>query len=89
MLPRLVEGGWQIGGFSFAENPRFTVPSWCGRLVQAWARIRRIRGGGLMPGAPILPRGGGYCDQQGLVMDAFEMFDHWADQRGKGGDDQA
>lgn len=87
LLPRFVEGGWTIGGFTFAENPRFTVPGWCERLVQAWARVSRLRGGGLVPGAPILPCGGGFGDQPALVMDAFEMFDHWAEQRKGGGDD--
>lgn len=84
MLPRYVEGGWLIGGFAYAENPRFTVPAWCERLVMTWARMRRLRGGGGalgMPGAAIMPQAGGYADQTGLVMDAFELFDHWAEQR--------
>lgn len=86
MLPRFVEGGWAIGGFRFAENPKFTVPPWCERLVRTWARMRRMRGGGMMPGAPIMPQAGGFCDQSALAMDAFELFDHWAETR-KGGSD--
>jgi hypothetical protein len=81
MLPRVVEGGWRIGDYFYAENPRFTVPSWCVRLVHVWARIQRLRGGGLVPGAAVLPVNGGFGDQPALVMDAFEMFDHWAESR--------
>lgn len=88
MLPRFVEGGWQIGDFTFAENPRFTVPAWCHRLVENWLQITRLRGGGMMPSGPVLPRAGGYGEQPGLVMDAFAMFDLWASQRKGTGNDQ-
>lgn len=70
-----------MGNFRYAQNPRFTTPPWCERLVQLWARMRRARGGGIMPGAPLLPQAGGFADQQALMMDAFEMFDRWADNR--------
>lgn len=79
MLPRRVEGGWQIGAFAFAENPRWTVPGWCDRLVRCWAEMRRFGGG--MGGTPVLPQAGGFVDQQGLAMDAFAMFDHWMGER--------
>lgn len=77
-MPRAVEGGWEIGGFAFAENPRFTCPSWALMLVQLWAQLRAARGGGMAGvGAMIMPRGGGYCDQPALAMEAFALFDLW------------
>jgi hypothetical protein len=88
-LPRVVEGGWQIGGFAFAENPRFTCPAFALGLVQTWARLRSARGGGIAGvGAMIMPRAGGYCDQPALAMEAFALFDHWLTE-GKGDGSEA
>lgn len=77
-MPRSVEGGWKIGGFTYPENPRFTTPAFALALVQTWARLRAARGGGMAGIGPMpLPRGGGYCDQPALAMEAFALFDHW------------
>lgn len=85
-LPRHVEGGWEIGGFFYDENPMFTAPAWATALVLTWLRLNRDRGVGPMGRGPvILLRGGGYCDQPALAMEAFEMFDKWA-QEGRDGD---
>lgn len=80
-MPRSVEGGWKIGEFTFAENPRFTCPGWALALVQCWARLRAARGGGMGGIGPmILPRGGGFVDQPALAMEAFAMFDLWVQE---------
>jgi hypothetical protein len=79
-LPRHVEGGWQIGEYHFEENPRFIVPSWCVRLVRMWLAMRQM-GGSSLSSSPLLPRSGGYGDQQALAMDAFALLDGWMDQR--------
>lgn len=80
-LPRSVEGGWEIGGHAFAENPRFTCPAWALALVQTWARLRAARGGGMAGLGPmVLPRGGGFADQPALAMEAFALFDLWMNE---------
>lgn len=85
-MPRIVEGGWEIGGHAFAENPRFTCPAHALALVQTWWQLRAARSGGIAgPGAPILPRGGGWCDQPALAMEAFALFDHWMNEGPNGG----
>lgn len=77
-MPRHVEGGWDIGGFIFSENPAFTTPRWAIMLVHLWAQLRAARGGGMAgPGAMIFPRAGGYLDQPALVMEAIALFDLW------------
>lgn len=81
-LPRHIEGGWRLGEFDYDENPLYTVPQWARAMVEAWARIRALRGGGAMgAGAAILPRAGGYGEQPALMMDAFMMFDRWMAER--------
>jgi hypothetical protein len=35
-------------------------------------------------GAQVLPRGGGYCDQPALAMEAFELFDRWLEEGRRG-----
>lgn len=80
--PRTVEGGWEIGGFAFAENPRFTCPRWASALVQTWVRLRAARGSGAAgPGAMVLPVSGGFLEQPALAIEAFEMFDVWLAER--------
>ena len=67
-----------IGGHSFAENPRFTCPRWALALVSLWWQLRAARGGGMAGVGPaIMPRGGGYCDQPALAMEAFALFEMW------------
>lgn len=84
-MPRSVEGGWEIGGFAYAENPRFTCPRWALALMEAWARLRSARGGGMQGmGSQVLPRGGGYLDQPALAMEAFELFDRWLQEERQG-----
>lgn len=85
-LPRHAEGGWIIGGYAFAENPRYTVPQRLVRLCRHWANMRTMAqgpGSGLMPpsAAALLPVSGGYMEQPGFVLDAFQMFDHWLSER--------
>lgn len=82
-LPRFVEGGWRIGRFDYAENPRYTVPNRLRQLVQRWAEMRRLTNRG-MGAAVLLPCAGGYFDQPAAVMDAFELFDAWLAERGQG-----
>lgn len=85
-MPRHVEGGWEIGGFAFPENPLFTTPAFALALVRLWAQLRAARGAGMAGiGAMILPRGGGYCDQPALAMEAFAMFDQWLAEGQRGG----
>jgi hypothetical protein len=80
-LPRSVEGGWELGGHAFAENPRFTCPAWALALAATWAQLRAARGGGMAgPGAAVFPRAGGYCDQPALAMEAFALFDRWLEE---------
>ena len=81
VLPRFVEGGWQIGEWRYAENPRFTVPAWMTRLVERWAELRSMSAGPLGPGGSVLPFGGGYYDQVAWVIDAFQLFDRWSAER--------
>lgn len=77
-MPKIVEGGWQIGAHTYAENPRYTCPRWALILVSTWWQIRSARGGGMAGiGPAIMPRGGGYCDQPALAMEAFALFENW------------
>ena len=77
-MPRDVEGGWEIGGFHYPQNPRFTCPPWALALVALWAQLRNARGGGMGALGPlVMPRGGGYADQPALAMEAFALFDRW------------
>ena len=85
-LPRHVDGGWEIGGFHYAENPRWSTPSWALRLMKHWQRLQRMNMGPLGPTGAVLPQAGGYYDQTAMVMDAFELFDLWVAQR-KANDD--
>lgn len=86
-MPRVVEGGWDIGGFAFAENPRFTCPAYAVQLVLLWAQLRAARGGGMAGiGAMILPRAGGYADQPALAMEAFALFDRLMAEGGRDAD---
>jgi hypothetical protein len=49
-------------------------------LVRQWAAMKGLAGSA--PGAaPLLPRSGGFGEQQALTMDAFAMFERWVDQR--------
>jgi len=85
-LPRSVEGGWEIGGFTFAENPRFTTPAWALALVASWARLRSARGGGMNGIGPmVMPLAGGYLDQPALAIEAFALFDQWLGERQNNG----
>ncbi len=77
-MPKSVEGGWEISGFIYPENPRFTCPRWALALVETWARLRAARGGGMGGMGPaVMPTGGGYLDQPALAMEAIALFDHW------------
>lgn len=80
-FPRHVKGGWEIGGFAFAENPRFTVERWASDLVRTWMRLRAARGVGPSGlGPAMMPRSGGLLDQPALMIEAFEMFDLWLEE---------
>ena len=89
-LPRHVEGGWIIGQFQYNENPRYTVPGPLQRLCRRWLEIRSMgagAGGGMISvsAAPVLPAAGGYMEQTAFTMDAFRMFDRWAQERRSNG----
>jgi len=80
-FPRHVKGGWEIGGHSFAENPRYIVPRWAQELVKLWMRLRAARGAGPAGLGPmLLPVAGGLLDQPALAIEAFELFDHWLEE---------
>ena len=54
------------------------------RLLQGDSRrLLEVVGGG-MGAVPVLPGAGGYCDQQGLAMDACALFDAWMSERKAG-----
>ena len=85
-LPRHVEGGWIIGKYQYDENPRYTVPGRLKRLSSRWLEIRAMAAGGVggmisVSAGPMLPIAGGYMEQPAFVMDAFRMFDRWAQER--------
>ncbi len=89
-LPRHVEGGWTIGKYHFPQNPRYTVPESLTRLCRRWLEMRAMGasgGGGMIRVAavPVLPVAGGYMEQPAFVMDAFRMFDMWAQERRENG----
>jgi hypothetical protein len=80
-MERRVEGGWEIGGFAFAENPRFTTPRWARVLAHTWAHLRAARGGGIGGIGPmVLVRAGGFGDQPALAIEAFQLFDRWLEE---------
>lgn len=79
-LPRHVKGGWEIAGYTFEENPAFTVPRWATMLVETWLRTLAMRGAGPMGRGPAINlRSGGYLDQPALAMEAFALFDSWVE----------
>lgn len=77
----MVKGGWRIGDFDYAENPRFTTPAWATRLVARWWQMRMMAKAPMGPEGRMLPCAGGYYDQPAAVLDAFALFDRLAEER--------
>jgi hypothetical protein len=66
-----VDGGWEIDGRRWPENPLIVLPAWVWPVVDLWLLCRRHAGIG---GAP-LPCPGSVGEQPAALMDAFRLLD--------------
>ena len=67
-----MQGGWELNGRRWAENPRVALPAWVWPVVDLWLTCRQFRS----PfGGQVLPCRGSPGEQPAALLDAFAIMD--------------